>query len=166
MPSRSASKNSSNHPGGLRNQKRSSSGDLPPPQRPNVLPRVSSFRGPGNRDPEARVPFTSSEKPDRSGRESAASSIYPVSEDAADVVEAGGEAIYSHPYDGHFQQRSGPVFTSERPVSIGTGRVKHHVASESIHHGIYGGEVHQGSAAELVDMDHRKSRDWTQAQPG
>lgn len=151
------------------NLHRNSSGDVStvaplPGQKPG-LERGSSFRGPGNKDPDARVPFSSTRTANENGhstRGSMASSIYPASEDALDLAEPNPvpilgtvpktAAIYSshHPYE-----YPAPAFNFgndlERPLS--TGRVVQHKAGEGIHYGVYEGDarVLEGSAAELVD---------------
>jgi hypothetical protein len=152
MPSRNTSRSSSaQHPNlPRRSSKRLSSADSVPSHRPDVS-RVSSFRGPGNFAPEARVPFHSPELP---RRESAASSVYD-GEGTNPVGEQPASTIYPPP-NAQFPQ-PGP--------SVSTGRVRHHIASESIHEPIYVGNVHQGSAAELVDPD-RRSRDWSKRPSG
>ncbi|QDS70542.1 hypothetical protein FKW77_010377 [Venturia effusa] len=150
------------------NLHRDSSGDIPtiaPIQgKKPGLDRVSSFRGPGNKDPEARVPFSSTQtasQTDHSTRGSLSSSIYPASEEALDLGEShpepndktvsGTMTVYSSdPYE-----YPAPAFNLgnelERPLS--TGRVAQHKAGEGIHHRVYDVDSHvlQGSAAELVD---------------
>ena len=139
-----------------------------PKKRPGV-DRVSSFRGPGNKDPEARVPFSSTRiaEPHESGhstRGSMASSIYPASEEALDLgdhpaskTRIGNTTVYSsNPYE-----YPAPAFAFgnglERPLSTGT--VAKHKAGEGIHYGVHPGDsrVLQGSAAELVDPNEGKS---------
>jgi hypothetical protein len=152
------------------NLHRNSSGEVSvvgalPKKGPGV-DRVSSFRGPGNKDPEARVPFSSTRtaEPHESGhstRGSMASSNYPASEEALDLENrpasnTGNPIVYSsNPYE-----YPAPAFAFgnelERPMS--TGRVAKHKAGEGIHYGVYPGDsrVLQGSAAELVDPNEGK----------
>jgi hypothetical protein len=148
MPSRSTSNSSSaHHPHPpRRSSKRLSGADTASSPKPNIS-RVSSFRGPGNFDPDARVPFHTPELP---RRESAASSLFADQEGIIAVGETPAFALYPPP--------NAQFAPPEPPVS--TGRVRHHIASESIHEPIYVGNIHQGSAAELVDPD-RRSKDWS-----
>lgn len=128
-----------------RSSKRNSKGDIIFP-RVNELARMASFRGPGNTDPEARVPFTSLnadvDPKEPSRRTSMASSFYGASEgeaeepmtaqpDSRDEERArlgtprGGrvgsfqneEFVYSHPYDGHFGAQPGPSYAPATRVS-------------------------------------------------
>ena len=123
-----------------RSSKRNSQGDIIFP-RVNELARMASFRGPGNTDPEARVPFTSLsadiDPKEPSRRTSMASSFYGASDAEAEETAApekepqdqerarlgtprGGrigsfqndEFVYSHPYDGHFGAQPGPSYSA------------------------------------------------------
>jgi hypothetical protein len=139
-----------------------------PKTRPGVG-RVSSFRGLGNKDPEARVPFSSTRTAEphesaHSTRGSMASSIYPPSEEALESsghphFNAGGIGA-TNVYSSNTFEYPTPAFAYaddiERPLS--TGRVAKHKASEGIHYGVYPGDsrVLQGSAAELVDPNEGK----------
>jgi hypothetical protein len=133
------------------------------------IDRVSSFRGPGNKDPEARVPFSSTRSAERhenehSTRGSMASSIYPASEEALDLgdhpVPTTGTVPKMTVYSSSPYEYPAPAFNFgnelERPLS--TGRVAKHKAGEGIHYGVYPGDsrVLQGSAAELVDPNEGK----------
>lgn len=158
------------------NLNRNSSGDVSivaplPGKRPGP-DRVSSFRGPGNEDPEARVPFSSARTATENGhytRGSIASSIYPASEEALDLGEShtvpsiGKVTKTTTVYSSNPYEYPAPAFNFgnelERPLS--TGRVAQHKAGEGIHYGVYEGDsrVLQGSAAELVDpYEGRKGR--------
>jgi len=123
-----------------RSSKRNSQGDIIFP-RVNELARMASFRGPGNTDPEARVPFTSLsadvDPKEPSRRTSMASSFYGASDAEIEEISAtqqdareeerarlgtprGGrigsfqndEFVYSHPYDGHFGAQPGPSYSA------------------------------------------------------
>ncbi|KIV99641.1 uncharacterized protein PV09_08705 [Verruconis gallopava] len=165
-----------------RSSKRNSRGETTFPKM-QELARMASFRGPGNTDPEARVPFTSlsadpveADNKERSRRTSAASSLYPASEndeqDMHDQERArsgtprtgqvgrfqNNEFVYSHPYDGHFGTQPGPSYVPAGPPNderrpMSTGRVVRHFAME----GVYSGELPHGSEAELVEEEERKN---------
>lgn len=131
-----------------RSSKRSSStGAIPEDQYPTLgpfrdsTPRLASFRRSAQLSPgeeaDARVPFGSEPSPDPRQGNSRASSIYPASEGADDVL--------SHPV-GEPARPSAPFVEQERPLS--TGRVVHHLASDSIHQGAYD---HLETFAELVE---------------
>ncbi|RDI77087.1 hypothetical protein Vi05172_g12944 [Venturia inaequalis] len=173
MSNRSTSNSSSSARYMPANPHRNSSGDAstvaPLPGKRPGLDRVSSFRGPGNRDPEARVPFSSTRTANENGhsnRGSMASSIYPASEEALDLGESqsvpsiGNVPKTTTVYSSNPYEYSAPAFNFgselERPLS--TGRVVQHKAGEGIHYGVYEGDwkVLQGSAAELVDPNEGK----------
>jgi hypothetical protein len=164
-----------------RSSKRSSQGDAFP--KVQELARMASFRGPGNTDPEARVPFTSLnaevDPKEPSRRTSVASSFYPASENEGEDnapqrdqerarlgTPRGGrigsfqndEFVYSHPYDGHFGGQPGPSYSpapgrNDDRRPLSTGRVVRHFAME----GVYSGELPHGSEAELVEEEVRKN---------
>lgn len=134
-------------------KRNSSAGAIPEDQYPTHAPfrghapRQVSFRRSAQLSPgeaaDARVPFGSDPSPEPRQDNSRTSSIYPASEDAAEVL--------SHSA-GQPARPSAPFAEQERPLS--TGRVVHHLASDSIHQGAYD---HLETAAELVE-DPRSAR--------
>ena len=83
-----------------RSSKRNSLGDITP-HKDQELSRVASFRGPGNTDPEARVPFASInaeiDPKERSRRTSMASSVYETSENEAELSNGKAETQQTYP---------------------------------------------------------------------
>jgi hypothetical protein len=163
--------------------KRNSKGEIVIPK-VHELSRMASFRGPGNTDPEARVPFASLnhdpldvEPKERSGRTSMASSLYPASdtepEETRPEVERtrlntsrtgrvgsfqNDEFIYSHPYDGHFGSQPGPSYS---PATATSDDRRPMSTGRVVRHfameGVYNGQLAQGSEAELVEEEERKN---------
>jgi hypothetical protein len=169
-----------------RSSKRNSQGDVIAPK-VQELARLASFRGPGNTDPEARVPFTSLnaevDPKEPSRRTSMASSYYghsdvEVEESIAPHQEKkseerarlgtprGGrigsfqneEFVYSHPYDGHFGAQPGPSYA---PSPDNNNDRRPMSTGRVVRHyameGVYGGELPHGSEAELVEEEVRKN---------
>lgn len=168
-----------------KSSRRNSKGDIIAPKE-QELARLASFRGPGNTDPEARVPFTSLnadiDPKEPSRRTSMASSYYGNSdiEDVENTVPQQGkkseertrlgtprggrigsfqneEFVYSHPYDGHFAQ-PGPSYAP--PANNSNDRRPMSTGRVVRHYameGVYGGELPHGSEAELVEEEVRKN---------
>jgi hypothetical protein len=166
-----------------RSSKRNSKGEIVL-SKVQELARMASFRGPGNTDPEARVPFTSlnadpleaEPKGRSSGRTSMASSLYPASdtepEDTHEQERArlgtprtgrvgvfrNDEFVYSHPFDGHFGAQPGPSYAPA--TSAGDDRRPMSTGRVVRHfamEGVYNGQLAQGSEAELVEEEERKN---------